>query len=184
MIELDVHVHGGKVEVRHEKVLRPTSRLWERWYLLPIDSEIILLEDVLGAIATDVPLMLDLKCFTSRAAGRIRSAVGDGRPLTVSSRSWWALRAFRDRRDTVLLRSCGGRRQLWLARVLPGLGDRMGIVAHERLLDAATVRAIRSATPVLFSWAIRSQARGRELGEAGVTGLIVDDLGLDWSRAG
>lgn len=184
LIELDVHVRAGQVEVRHEKVLRPTSRLWERWHLLPADTEIILLEDVLGAIAADVPLLLDLKCFTSRAARRIRAAIGDCRPLAVSSRSWWTLRAFRDRQDTVLLRSCAGRRQLWLARMLPGLGDQVGIVAHERLLDAATVRSIRVATPLLFSWAIRSDMRGRELSEAGVTGLIVDDLDLDWPRLG
>ncbi|MGI9597320.1 MAG: glycerophosphodiester phosphodiesterase [Acidimicrobiales bacterium] len=182
LIELDVHVRRGRVELRHAKVLWPTSRLWERWYLLPRDTEVVLIQSVLDELEADTPLQLDLKCFTARAAKRIRSAVGDGRPLHVSSRSWHVLRAFRGRENTVAMRSCASPRQLWLARRLPGLGDRVGIVAHERLLDRATVRSVRSATSVLFTWAVRSPERAEELSEAGITGLIVDDLDLDWPR--
>jgi len=180
MIELDVHVHRGRVEVRHEKVLWPTSRLWERWFLLPRGASGVAIEDVLDALGPEPPLMLDLKCFTPWAARRIRAAAGETRSLTVSTRSWWILRAFSDRPATVLLRSCNAPWQLSLAKRLPGLSDRAGIVVHQRLLDPAEVGDIRSLTSLLFTWAVRSVDRAKVLTDAGVTGLIVDDLDLDW----
>ena len=38
VVEVDVHVFHNRLEVRHEKVLRPSGRLWEPWYLLPRDT--------------------------------------------------------------------------------------------------------------------------------------------------
>ena len=108
VIELDAHVHRSRVEVRHEKLLRPTSRLWERWYLLPRGARGLDIDEVLRVVDPDRELMVDLKCFTWAAARRIRTALGESRPLIVSSRSWWVLRAFRGR-PRVLSRSAGSR---------------------------------------------------------------------------
>ena len=181
-IELDVHVHRGRVVVRHEKVLRPTSRLWERWYLLPADTPVPAMDEVVAALPDDTLLLLDLKCFTRRAARRIRRAVPDDRPLFVSCRTWWVLGAFADRPDTIRLRSCGTVWQLHLALRLPGLGRRRGAVVHQRLLDRSVVGELTRRTPHVFTWAVTSAERARELVAAGVTGLIVDDLDLDWPR--
>jgi len=182
VVECDVHVHRGRVEVRHEKVLRPTSRLWERWYLLPADTVVPSLDDILAVAPPDVPLLLDLKCFTRRAARRIRRAVPEERPVLVSCRSWWVLSAFRDRPETVILRSCGNRFQLRVVTMVPGLGDRVGVVAHNRLLDGPAIGAVLARTPRLFSWAVETVERGQELAANGVVGLIVDDLEIDWAN--
>ncbi len=181
VIECDVHLHRGRVEVRHEKVIRPTSRLWERWYLLPAGTSVSSIDEILAAVPPTVPLMLDLKCFTRRAARRIRRAVPEDRPLLVSSRSWWVLPVFGDRPGALMLRSCGNRLQLRAVTMVPGLGDRVGVVVHNRLLDASAIGVIRAKTPQLFSWAVETIERGRQLAADGVTGLIVDDLGLDWA---
>lgn len=175
-IELDVHVFRGRVEVRHEKVLRPTARLWEKWYLLPPGVRVPAIDEILAAVAPDTPLMLDLKCFTRTAARRIRASVPDTHPLIVSSRAWWVLPVFGDRADTALLRSCGSRLQLWLVDRLPGLGPSLGVAVHERRLDRTELARLRARTSLLFSWGVESRARGEALTQAGVTGLIVDDV--------
>lgn len=181
VIECDVHVHRGRVEVRHEKVIRPSSRLWERWYLLPAGTRVPSIDDILAVVPSDVPLLLDLKCFTRRAARRIRRSVPEGRPLLVSCRSWWVLSVFRRRRGTVMLRSCGNRLQLRAVTMIPGLGDRVGVVAHDRLLDAEAIDVVLRRTPHLFTWAVDSLERGCRLAANGVAGLIVDDLDVDWA---
>lgn len=181
VIECDVHVHRGRVEVRHEKVIRPTSRLWERWYLLPAGTRVPSIDDILAVVPPDVPLLLDLKCFTRRAARRIRRSVPDDRPILVSCRSWWVLSAFRTRPGTLMLRSCGNRLQLRAVTMVPGLGDRIGVVAHNRLLDAQTIGVVRDRTPQLFTWAVDNVERGRWLAAEGVAGFIVDDLDMDWA---
>lgn len=181
-IESDVHVRRGRVEVRHSKKFWPTSRLWERWFLLPRDTEVFVIGDVLAAVGPDTPLLLDLKCYTGRAARRIRRAVSDAQPLIVSARSWWVLRQFEDRPGTTMLRSCRHRWHLELATRLPGLGRRTGIVAHQELLNPESIKAALAATPVLFTWAVPTVERAVELHECGVAGLIVDDLDRPWPR--
>ncbi len=179
-IELDAHVLRGRVEVRHEKVLRPTTRLWERWYLLPAGTRAPAIEEVLAAIDDGQRLHVDLKCLTRRAARRIRSALPPDRELIVSARSWWVLAAFADRPDTTRLRSCGNRLHLRLVGLVPGLGPRLGVVANARLLDPGVVAALLRRSPLLFTWAVTTPEQARALAEAGVTGLIVDDLDIDW----
>lgn len=178
MLEMDVHVLGTRVELRHAKVLRPSNRLWEPWYLLPKDAHGTAIEAVLSALAPHTPLMVDLKCFTRRSARRVREALRDGQPIIVSSRRWWTLDMFRDRPATRLLRSCGSPTQLYLARRLPGLGGNVGVSVHERLLTGSLVRSLRAETDLVFTWGATTSERCRELVEFGVTGLILDDLGL------
>jgi len=182
LVELDAHVFRGRVEVRHTKVLRPTSRLWEKWYLLPAGTPVHALHEILAVMPPDVPIHVDLKCFTRRAGRLIRQEIPEERELIVSCRSWWVLRAFRDRPQTLMMRSCGSSLQLRLVRLFPGLGDRVGVVAHQRLLDPAVVASLHEQTPHVFTWAVETVKRGRALVSWGVTGLIVDDLEIDWAR--
>ncbi len=180
-IEFDVHVYRGRVEVRHEKVLWPTRRLWERWHLFPADTPVTSIEEVLDAVPPEVPLLVDLKCFTRRAARRIARAIPADRRVVVSCRTWWVLGAFADRPETLALRSCGNRLQLRLVTAIPGLGQEVGVVAHNRLLNRDSVAALLDHTPALYTWAVDTLDRGRDLVRHGVAGLIVDDLTVDWA---
>lgn len=182
MIELDVHVLRGRVELRHEKVLRPTLRLWERWYLLPRGAKGTPIAEVLTALDPSVPLMLDCKCFTRRAARKIRASVPTDRTVVASTRSWWVLSAFPEGERVRRLRSCRTTWQLALAQRIPGLGPGTGIVAHHEILDAEVVAAVRNRTPQLFTWALPDSRRATQLVEWGATGLIVDDLSQPWPR--
>ena len=175
VVEVDVHVFHNRLEVRHEKVLRPSGRLWEPWYLLPRDTPRLELGQVIAAVGADTTMLVDLKCFTRRAARRIRDAIPDQMPLIVSSRSWWVLGAFGDRPDTLALRSCANRFQRWLGPRLPGLGDRLGLTVHQRLLSPASVAELRRRTPELFAWGIDTPERCRSLVAAGLTGVVLDD---------
>jgi len=182
-IELDVHVFRGRVVVRHEKILWPSSRLWERWRLLPAGTRVPEIGEILAAVDDDTLLLVDLKCFTRRAARRIRRSLPSDRPLLVSARSWWVLGAFADRPLTTCLRSCGNRAQLQVAVRLPGLGHRLGLVVHQRLLTPANVAVVLGRGDHLFTWAVTDPERARQLVEAGVSGLIVDDLDQEWPSA-
>lgn len=180
VIELDAHVLRGRVELRHAKVLRPTGRLWEQWYLLPRSTRGTPIDDVLATLAPDQVLLVDLKCFTRRAARQILASIPDSHPLLVACRSWWVLRAADDRSRARVLRSCANRLQVWLAIRMRGLDDRTGVTVHARLLEADTVAELRSRTPLVYSWGFTTRAEARELAAMGVTGLITDDP--DWVR--
>jgi len=178
MIELDVHVLRGRVELRHEKVLHPTRRLWEKWYLLPRGVHGVPIEDVLDVVEPTTPIMIDLKCFTRRSARRIRSVIPADQPIVASTRSWWILDVFADRPNTRTLRSCGAAWQLWLALHRSHFDERQGVAVHERRVTPGVIAALHARTEIVYIWGATTAERCQELVETGVSGMILDDYSI------
>lgn len=177
-VELDAHLHGGRVVVRHAKRVWFTSRLWERWYLLPAGTEVPDLDEVLGWFDGDVHLWIDCKGIARRLGETVLSATGPDRPITLSSKSWWILGRVAGRPGVRTIRSAGNRFELLLLRFLPSGVDLDGVVVHRRLLTARLVAELRRKHGLVFSWSIGTEAVARELVGWGVDGLIVDDPAL------
>jgi glycerophosphoryl diester phosphodiesterase len=174
LLELDVHLFRGRLEVRHEKVLWPTARLWERWYVLPRGAARRSLHDVLRS-DEGAHLLLDLKGVSPRLARSVVEAVGERRPLTVATKSWWLLRHFQAVPGVRTFRSVGNRFELALLRRLPSRLRPHGVVAHQRLLSASTVSALRSEVQAVWAWGAPDRAVAEQLRSWGVDGLILDD---------
>lgn len=178
-IEVDVHLHLGRLEVRHAKILLwPFSRLWERWELLPADAPRPAFGEILADVPDDVRLWIDLKGFTSRLPRAVVGVLGERPGTTWSARQWWVLRWVRATSDDRTMKSVGSRWQRWLVARTGVVDDAHGIVVHERLVDDVWLERFRRITPNVVVWGVRDAARAEELRRAGVSGLILDDLGL------
>jgi hypothetical protein len=177
LIEADVHLFRGRLELRHEKVLWPTARLWERWHVLPRRSPRRTLPELLEA-GPPAPLLLDLKGVSPRLAHAVLQAVGEHRPLTVATKSWWLLGPFLAAPGVRTFRSVGNRLELALLRHLPSRLRPHGVVAHHRLLSASTVMRLRADVDAVWAWGARDRADAEELRSWGVDGLILDDVEL------
>src|ERR1043165_6320050 len=92
LIEADVHLFRGRLEVRHLKTLGPLPVFWDRWYFASPPTPRLELRELLAA--TGAPVMLDLK--GGRRLGRRVAGLVD-RPVTVCSRRWSALEPFAGR---------------------------------------------------------------------------------------
>lgn len=178
LIEMDVH-HGraGEGEVRHAKRLWPTRRLWERWYLIPGDTAVLTLDELLAMVQPDTGLWLDLKGVCSSLGSSVESLVKDGRPVVLSSKSWWLLGAYAATEGVRTFRSAGNRWELGLLLWLPSRVRTDGAVVHRRLLSDRVIRRLLQRG-LLFSWNIPDQATIDHLERRGVDGVIVDDLSL------
>jgi glycerophosphoryl diester phosphodiesterase len=180
LIELDVHLRRGSLEVRHLKAAGPLPFLWDRWELqrrrVPL-----LLADVLHEASPDAELMLDLKGVDprmARAASRALAEHGRARRIVVCSRDWRTAERVAAERVRHIF-SAGNRLQLAaLRRRLWGRTVPDGVAVHRRLLDAAVVEELRSAVPLVLSWPVATQRDGDLLSRMGVNGLICGDLRL------
>lgn len=177
LVELDVHLFRGRLEVRHSKVLWPTSRLWERWELLPPDALRPSLDAAVEAVPEDAQMWLDLKGFTSRLSRQVIDRTDRRPPSTVSARSWWILRPWR-RRGVCTMRSVGSRWQLWAVRTIQSWSELDGIVIDERLATTDVIRRLRRQTPTIVAWNVNDLRRAFDLIDHGVSGLIIDDVAL------
>lgn len=177
-IELDVHLgRDRELEARHAKTLWPTRRLWERWYLLPRDTPVVTVAEIVEAAQPDTHLWLDLKGVDPRVAEAADAAVAERAGVTVSSKSWWLLRRFHGQPGRRTFRSAGNRFELLLVRWLPTRVRTDGTVVHQRLLDDGVIAWLLRRGDV-FTWAVTDVDRIAQLERSGVAGVIVDDLDL------
>lgn len=172
LIEADVHLFAGRLEIRHLKTLGPVPILWDRWTLAPPWTPRLLLHELLHA-AGPTPLMLDLKGHDARLSHQVAAALaGHSEQVVVCSRSWELLRPFEALPGVRVVHSVGGRRQLAALRGRRVDRPLAGISIHRKLLDAATVWELRERAALLMAWPVDSVAAAEQLAGWGVQGLI------------
>src|SRR3954469_16337485 len=91
LVEADVHLHRGRLEVRHLKTLGPLPVLWDRWYLASPRTPRLGLAAVLAGAGQDTALMLDLKGRNPELSRRVVAELSRRRPMgpvSVCSRRW------------------------------------------------------------------------------------------------
>jgi glycerophosphoryl diester phosphodiesterase len=178
MVEADVRLWRGRLEVRHLKTVGPLPILWDRWRLASPLAPRLALHDLLEAAGNRTELLLDLKGRDPRLSELVLAELPSGFRTTVCARSWRVLAPFTEHAGIQVVYSLASRRGL--RRLLRGSRDRRldGVSIHERLVDAATTTELRRIAAVVMSWPVNTAERARELTALGVDWLISDDLTL------
>ncbi len=179
VIEIDVHLHRGRLEVRHPRRFGPV--LWDRHGVrLARTRSIPALGDVLARLPAGAVPMIDLKqgpaSLAERAVDACRAAgVAE---VYVASRRWALVDRVATRDGVHPVYSAAGARELdrLLAR---GRGPGPHAVCARRdLLDADRILTILRTAPMVMTWAVDDDADAVALGGWGVGALICDDLAL------
>lgn len=180
LIEADVFLFRGRLDVRHHKSIGPLPVYWERWELRSRRDAVPTLRSLLEGVAPHTRLMLDLKGFDPRIGGRVRAAL-DRHPelagrIVVCSRHWGQLRQFAALPEVTSVYSAGSRMQ---ARLLLARYERpQGVSIRCDLLDARLAARIRAATSLLMAWPVNSVETMRRMAKLGVNGMISDRPGV------
>lgn len=179
LVEADLHLYRGRVEVRHLKTLGPLPILWDRWVLVSPRAPRLLLDELLAAAAPGTELMLDLKGrdprLPRRLAGALAAASRETR-ITVCSRNWRLLESLRDLPSVRVVHSVGSRRQLRALRRRFGARRLAGVSIHRELLTAAAVEDLRRRAELVMTWPVETPDEARRLSAWGVDGLISRDF--------
>ena len=177
LVEADLHLRRGRIEVRHLKTMGPLPLLWDRWQLAPGWRPRLPLGALLAAAGPATELMLDLKGRDLRLARRLADALADVRRpsrITVCSRNWALLEALEGLEGVRRVHSVGSRRQLRALR-RRFAGRRLeGISIHRDLLDAGTVADLRTRADMVMTWPVASADEARALAGWGVNGVITE----------
>ncbi len=182
LVECDLRLWRGRIEVRHLKTVGPLPIYWDTWTVSGPGTRHLQLHELLEAVdRLGIELMLDLKGRNLELARRVRRELA-GRPralpVTVCARSWRLLDPFEPLDGVRTVRSIGSRRGL--RRLLAERRDRRigGVSIHADLLDASTVARLREAAEVIMTWPVNDTSRARTLLAWGVHGLITDEAPL------
>ncbi len=181
MVEVDLWFYRGRLEVQHLKTLGPAPILWDRWRLAPSWLPRLQLVDLLEAVGEETTLLIDLKGRDRRLPEALVAAVERQRVQgwhVVSSQSWSLLDALGRAPGSSAVYSIGNRRQLRKVWSRLDHMEHPAVSIHQRLLDAATVRALKERSTSIITWPVNDERRKEELVAWGVDGIISDNLEL------
>jgi glycerophosphoryl diester phosphodiesterase len=180
VIEADLHLWRGQLELRHLKTAGPFPVYWDRWALAAPWRSFPRLGDLLAAVQPETALMLDLKGVDPMGAKLLSTALGQAArraPVFVSARSWPLLDGID---PAVAHRVASAARPGQLDRLIahaPGRGLH-GASLHLRLLERRRLDALREHAPVLMTWPVNHRLEVERATALDVSGLISDDLRL------
>jgi glycerophosphoryl diester phosphodiesterase len=187
VIEADVHLHRGRLEVRHEKSMGPLPWLWDKWQVYPADKERLLLDELMDALPVGTTVMLDLK-----GVGRVGPQTLDHlrsrsveHPLWVCARWWPSSLAFLDAPWANVLLSARGRTEIARLRRRCAAGSPpYGVSVHLSMLSPDLVSELQSYGTKVLSWPVDDDIALSRARALGIDGAITKDLGIVKELAG
>ena len=178
VVELDLWLHHGRLDIRHAKSTGALPLLRDGWSLRPGRAGRLQLANVLDSAQPGTRLMLDLKGSNAnlpRAAMNLMAERRPGEPYLVSSKVWDLLAPFRSLPYVLAVYSCGSTGSLTQALHIARREGLPAVGAHRRRLSPESVAELREHVPECFAWGVDDRRRARELIEWGVTGVISDN---------
>jgi glycerophosphoryl diester phosphodiesterase len=181
VVEADLWLHRGRLEVRHSKTLGPFPVRWDRWWIDFAPGPCLDLHMLLETLGPGTTVMLDLKGRNRDLPRRLLQTYRAARPgqgILVCSQTWSFLDALEDEPDVDTVCSIGNRRQL--RRAWPMLEQQRydAVSIHSRLLTRDTVHRLRQHVDSIITWPINDRARFNRVRDLGITGVISDSLPL------
>jgi hypothetical protein len=179
LVEADVHLYRGRLEIRHTKTMGPLPWLWDRWYVVSARSPRLSLAELVAALPTERRVMLDLKGWQPWLGRRVATAMetaAPGVPYVVCSRHWRMLDAFTGLDHVDVVHSVRSRAEL--ARLPRRLSSHRswGVAVHRELLPRMDVPELLRSVEALLTWPVNTVAALEEVARHGVTGVISDDV--------
>lgn len=177
LLEVDLWLHRGRFEARHERRLRFLPLLIETWYLKRPPRTPFGLEELLHlTAASSTALLLDLKDGHNRTAQALHHLLHHlphHPPVLASSQSWPVLRALHHIRPTIdLLYSIDVRAKLDL---FLAVSEReplpRGISCRHALLTRPIVQELRRRGLAIIAWTVDNIERAEQLADWGVDGI-------------
>lgn len=176
-LEVDIWLHEGHFEARHERRMHRLPVLFEKWYLRRVPSARYGLSELLAETAgRGAGIFLDLKNGGASAAALLRRLLAETphpERIVASSQSWATLRAVRERApevDAFYSIDVRSKLDLFLSVIDRDLRPR-GVSCKQVLLTRRNVEALHDRGMLVVAWTVDDIARAHDLVSWGVDAI-------------
>lgn len=175
-LEVDLWVHAGRFEARHERALYPLPVLFEKWYLRVAPRKPFGLTELLASVPAPTGVFLDLKNGGAQAAELVRRSIDEAAidlPMLASAQHWPILRAIADLCPEVrTFYSIDVPAKLDLFLSISERDTRpAGVSCRHELLSAQVVQRLHDRGLLVVAWTVDEVARAHALAAWGVDGI-------------
>jgi glycerophosphoryl diester phosphodiesterase len=175
-LEVDLWVHKGRFEARHERAAYPLPLLFEKWYFRRPPRTPFGLAELLREAAGRARVFLDLKNGDVEAARLVRRSLdeaGPGVQLTASAQQWRILRAVaREAPEIDLFYSIdvAAKLDLFFSVIERDMTPK-GVSCRQTLLTEPLVERLHAKGLAVVAWTVDDVDRARTLASWGVEGI-------------
>jgi glycerophosphoryl diester phosphodiesterase len=182
LVEADIHLYRGALEVRHSKAIGPRL-YWDRSTGVTRRRDVMVpeLEEILAVADRDPRLMLDLKGPSLAVAGRVAATLRErlpGVPVAVCTKQWRMLDAFAADPHMRLVHSASNRLQLNQLRARVRRAPGFGVSIRLQLLTRDVVADLRRAVGVVMAWPVDTEPDLDRAQAVGANAIISKNLEL------
>jgi glycerophosphoryl diester phosphodiesterase len=181
LLEADVWLQRGRLEVRHAKTAGPLPVIWDRWWIARRPSRPFEARDLLDATSAETPIMFDLKGQNRRLPGALLDLLQreqGGRTILVCTQNWRMLTPFHDHPSIEIVHSIGSEKRL--AAVWTQLEDDLidAVSIHSELLSSDVVTRLKSLVTAVVTWPVNTEEQLSRVLSYGVDGFTSDNVEL------
>ncbi len=180
-LEVDLWVHRGRFEARHERAAYPLPFLFEKWYLRRLPRQPFGLAELFREAGHAARVFLDLKNGGAEAAQLVRrslDAAGTGVSIAASAQQWRILRALAEavpEADLFYSIDVVAKLDLFLSVMERDVVPR-GVSCRHELLTPALVQRLHERGLAVVAWTVDELERARELVSWGVDGVTTHQV--------
>lgn len=181
LLETDIWLHKGQLELRHKQTLGPIPILWEKWSIAPGWTPRYTLRELLHDIPEDILLFLDFKGSEMDLGPEVLKELqrtAPDRVVAICGRNYPQLQTIATEPNVLCFYSVGDAEEWPEAQKLIAASEYPALSINAALATPERMAWINGLGGVVVCWDVQTEQQMRELRELGVDGFTTDNPDL------
>lgn len=177
LIETDIWLHKGQLELRHKQTLGPIPILWERWAIAPGWLPRYTLRDLLQDLPDDVLIFLDFKGENMDLGPAVLEELdrtAPNRTIAICGRNYPQLQTIADEEHVIPFYSVGDEKEWPKAQKLIEASNPPALSLLAELATPDKLAWMKERDGTTVCWGVESDEQMQRLRDMGVDGFTTD----------
>lgn len=181
LLETDIWLYKGRLELRHKHTLGPIPILWERWSIAPGWTPRYTLRDLLEDVPEDILLFLDFKGTEMELGPEVLKELQRSAPdrvVAICGRNYPQLQTIAEAPNILCFYSVGEEKEWPIAQKLIAESNYPALSIEASLATPERMDWINGIGGTVVCWNVQSEQQMQELRALGVDGFTTDSHDL------
>lgn len=181
LLEADIWLHTGKLELRHKQTLGILPILWEKWAIAPGWVPRYHLRELLDDVPEDVLIFLDFKGTAMDLGPEVVHELqrfAPSRVIAICGRNYPQLQTIAHEPNIICFYSVGSEEEWPIAKELIAASNPPALSLDANLATPERINWMSSIGGTVVCWNVKSESQMNELRAMGVDGFTTDSPNL------
>lgn len=177
LIETDIWLHNGQLELRHKQTLGPIPILWEKWSVSPGWLPRYTLRDLLQDIGEEALIFLDFKGENMALGPAVLAELertAPGRVVATCGRNYPQLQTIADAENVITFYSVGEEAEWETAQKLIESSRQPALSLLADLATEVKLKWMQDIGGITVCWGVKDEDQMERLRAIGVDGFTTD----------